>query len=158
MANEADLLKHIKLPESEYERFLRVRARRKLRNPFVLPGGKSIGVRLRELRTKYELPLRVAGELAGVQLVTYRKFECLPAEAYPNFRLATIARYAEAVGGRLRIAILDAGSPRRVDYHAKLRVWRDAQRPNPKTVVGARIQALSKRRSPRKRVLRPRYP
>lgn len=151
-----DPLKNVILSDTAYDKYKL--KRRKGRSPFVLHGGMTIGLRLRELRTKYSLTVREAAELADVRIPIYMKIERATPEDASRMKLITLAKYCEAVGGKLRIAIVPAGAPRRVESRAKLNAWRDARRPNPKTAAGAHIQAVSKRRSPRKLVLRPRYP
>ncbi len=113
----------------------------------MIHNAKHIGQRFKELRLARGMTLDQVAELAGTRKPNVSMFE---AGKFKNPTINTLNMYALAIGARIEIRVNLLDRPERVAYQKVKAVLRDAQRPQPKTLEGVRMRALSNERSPKK--------
>ena len=108
---------------------------------------KKLRARLVEIRKERGMSQAHVGEMLGFHPTSICRLETGGAN---DFLLSTMDRWATALGATLEFTIKVGDHPKRVDHLALKRVLRDAQKATPETLEAARMQALSRERSPRR--------
>lgn len=117
--------------------------------PRVIPkfiSGMTISQRIKHVRLMREMSQDQLANMAGMDQAKISSIETGDIN-HTNLKIDTLNRIAVALGCRLKIELILGPNPKRVDYRRQYRVLRDAQRPVPKTLEGARIRAESLERS-----------
>lgn len=106
---------------------------------------QTLGKRILQIRERAGLTQAKVAEISGLYHTDISKIEN---DHAPNMKLFKLDRIARALGCELVISLREISRPKRAAARISKAVLRDAQRPVPRTLEGARMRAESHGRSP----------